>query len=139
MKKFLASMSAIACLSLVLMVPVFAHGTVGTAGNGLNANGTYNSGYSGINGTLTNNGNTMLDRTIGTRTGTNGTNMGTNNYGTFDTNRMNMNDTNGNRTRTNNYRATAATTDNDFDWGWLGLLGLIGLAGMRGKNRDEVR
>lgn len=135
MKKFLASLPVIACLSLFLMVPVYAEHTTG---NGLNANGT-----------LTNNGNTMYDRTIGTRTGTgmgtgigtgttNGTTAGTNNYGTYDTNRMNAYNTNGNRVGTNNYRANAAA-DNDFDWGWLGLLGLIGLAGMRGKNRDVAR
>jgi MYXO-CTERM domain-containing protein len=32
-----------------------------------------------------------------------------------------------------------ATTDteNDFDWGWLGLLGLAGLAGLLPKKRQE--
>lgn len=35
----------------------------------------------------------------------------------------------------NNYRTTA--TDNDIDWGWIGLLGLAGLAGLRGRNRDR--
>ncbi|GFR36952.1 hypothetical protein PRECH8_02480 [Insulibacter thermoxylanivorax] len=33
------------------------------------------------------------------------------------------------------YRTNA--TDNDTDWGWLGLLGLIGLAGMMGRGRDR--
>lgn len=28
-------------------------------------------------------------------------------------------------------------TENDFDWGWLGLLGLLGLAGLAGKKRSE--
>ncbi|MEQ9234729.1 WGxxGxxG family protein [Coleofasciculus sp. E2-BRE-01] len=28
-------------------------------------------------------------------------------------------------------------TENDFDWGWLGLLGLLGLAGLAGKKRKE--
>ncbi|MBE9125391.1 MULTISPECIES: WGxxGxxG family protein [unclassified Coleofasciculus] len=28
-------------------------------------------------------------------------------------------------------------TENDFDWGWLGLLGLLGLAGLAGKKRRE--
>jgi MYXO-CTERM domain-containing protein len=33
-----------------------------------------------------------------------------------------------------------ATTDteNDFDWGWLGLLGLAGLAGLLPKKRQET-
>ncbi|WP_232700265.1 WGxxGxxG family protein [Brevibacillus daliensis] len=35
----------------------------------------------------------------------------------------------------NNYRTTA--TDNDMDWGWIGLLGLAGLAGLTGRNRDR--
>lgn len=34
----------------------------------------------------------------------------------------------------NNYRTAA--TDNDVDWGWIGLLGLAGLFGLRGRNRD---
>ena len=29
------------------------------------------------------------------------------------------------------------TSDEGFDWGWLGLLGLIGLAGLRGRKRDD--
>jgi MYXO-CTERM domain-containing protein len=33
---------------------------------------------------------------------------------------------------------SAADTDNDFDWGWLGLLGLAGLAGLAGKKRRET-
>ncbi|KKD37504.1 MAG: WGxxGxxG family protein [Limnoraphis robusta] len=28
-------------------------------------------------------------------------------------------------------------SDDDFDWGWLGLLGLAGLAGLAGKKRDN--
>jgi hypothetical protein len=31
----------------------------------------------------------------------------------------------------------AADTDNDFDWGWLGLLGLPGLLGLAGLKRQE--
>lgn len=31
-----------------------------------------------------------------------------------------------------------ANTENDFDWGWLGLLGLAGLAGLAGKKRHET-
>ncbi|AFZ17018.1 WGxxGxxG family protein [Allocoleopsis franciscana] len=31
-----------------------------------------------------------------------------------------------------------AYTDNDFDWGWLGLLGLAGLAGLLPKKRHET-
>ena len=29
-------------------------------------------------------------------------------------------------------------TENDFDWGWLGLLGLTGLAGLAGRKRHET-
>jgi hypothetical protein len=38
----------------------------------------------------------------------------------------------------NNYQANAATNDNDFDWGWIGLAGLVGLAGLRGRNRERT-
>ena len=34
---------------------------------------------------------------------------------------------------------TVATTDDGFDWGWLGLLGLLGLAGLKGRGRDHDR
>lgn len=37
----------------------------------------------------------------------------------------------------NNYRVNAATDDDGFDWGWLGLLGLFGLAGARKRVRDR--
>lgn len=32
----------------------------------------------------------------------------------------------------------AVETENDFDWGWLGLLGLAGLAGLLPKKRHET-
>jgi MYXO-CTERM domain-containing protein len=32
---------------------------------------------------------------------------------------------------------TVADTDNDMDWGWIGLLGLLGLAGLA-RRRPEV-
>lgn len=32
---------------------------------------------------------------------------------------------------------TARTTDNGFDWGWLGLLGLVGLAGLMPRKHEE--
>ena len=34
---------------------------------------------------------------------------------------------------------TVVTTDDGFDWGWLGLLGLLGLAGLKGRDRDHDR
>ncbi|CAN5837888.1 hypothetical protein BH24DEI2_BH24DEI2_18290 [soil metagenome] len=34
--------------------------------------------------------------------------------------------------------AVVDTTDDGFDWGWLGLLGLLGLAGLGGRNRRDV-
>jgi MYXO-CTERM domain-containing protein len=52
------------------------------------------------------------------------------------TNHSLYNNTN-NGMNTNNYRATATTNSNNYDWGWLGLLGLIGLAGLRGRNRER--
>ncbi|MFU0507390.1 WGxxGxxG family protein [Pseudaminobacter sp. NGMCC 1.201702] len=30
-----------------------------------------------------------------------------------------------------------ATTDDDFDWGWIGLLGLVGLAGLAGRRHTS--
>ncbi|HAG83099.1 MAG TPA: hypothetical protein DCL61_18535 [Cyanobacteria bacterium UBA12227] len=32
----------------------------------------------------------------------------------------------------------AYETENDFDWGWLGLLGLAGLAGLAGRKRPDT-
>jgi MYXO-CTERM domain-containing protein len=32
---------------------------------------------------------------------------------------------------------TARTTDDGFDWGWLGLLGLVGLAGLIPRKHEE--
>lgn len=46
---------------------------------------------------------------------------------------------NGTTVNANNYRTTAATDDDGFDWGWLGLLGLFGLAGARNRNRERDR
>jgi MYXO-CTERM domain-containing protein len=47
-------------------------------------------------------------------------------------------------TTTDNTTTTAPSTgvdntntNNDFDWGWLGLLGLAGLAGLAGRKREE--
>lgn len=31
----------------------------------------------------------------------------------------------------------AVETEDEFDWGWLGLLGLIGLAGLAGRKRVD--
>lgn len=33
---------------------------------------------------------------------------------------------------------TVVTTDDGFDWGWLGLLGLLGLAGLKGRDHDRA-
>lgn len=38
--------------------------------------------------------------------------------------------------RTDNVDST--NTDDDFNWGWLGLLGLAGLAGLARQNRRET-
>lgn len=54
----------------------------------------------------------------------NGNTTGMNNYGT--------NNTGG------NYQTNAATDDNNFNWGWLGLAGLLGLTGLRGRNREKT-
>lgn len=45
--------------------------------------------------------------------------------------------TDNNANMDNNFRATAAT-DNNMDWGWLGLIGLLGLTGLRGRNRERT-
>lgn len=29
-------------------------------------------------------------------------------------------------------------TEDDFDWGWLGLIGLFGLAGLGGRKRQDT-
>jgi hypothetical protein len=36
-----------------------------------------------------------------------------------------------------NRTTTEVDTNDDFDWGWLGLLGLAGLAGLLPKKRQE--
>ncbi|MFD0670783.1 WGxxGxxG family protein [Cohnella sp. GCM10027633] len=137
-----------------------------TTGHGLAANGMTNNNVNNGNGVdlnpFDNNGNgtrlgndarrlgndvrSGLDRTFGTNgTGTYSPNgaVTNNGYGTYDRTRMNAYrgmSTTSNGVRTNNYRAAAATDNDDgFDWGWLGLLGLLGLAGMRGRSRDGVR
>jgi MYXO-CTERM domain-containing protein len=38
-----------------------------------------------------------------------------------------------------NYRTNATTTNNNNDWGWLGLLGLLGLVGLRRNNEEKHR
>ncbi|TYP73747.1 WGxxGxxG family protein [Paenibacillus methanolicus] len=69
-------------------------------------------------------------------TDNNNVNQGrTQGYGANDTRMMNTYGNNGN----NNLRAYAATDDDGFEWGWLGLLGLLGLAGMRAKDRHRDR
>jgi hypothetical protein len=46
-------------------------------------------------------------------------------------------DTNTQNTQTNS-DVRDVETENDFNWGWLGLLGLAGLAGLAGKKRHET-
>jgi hypothetical protein len=157
LRKFLVSLSVIASMCLVLMVPAYAEVMTGKSPVNTSTNGTTYKGSTGItgtpysinpgvNGTATNgvngtyNGMNVTNgynanNTLGNRTGT---------YGTYDSTRMNNyrpyntigNDVNS--LRTNTYR-TAATTTRSFNWGWLGLIGLFGLAGMRSRNRDEIR
>ncbi|TNJ62134.1 hypothetical protein FE784_32450 [Paenibacillus hemerocallicola] len=41
---------------------------------------------------------------------------------------------------TNNTTTRAyATTDNNRNWGWLGLVGLLGLAGMRNRSKNPEK
>jgi hypothetical protein len=40
-------------------------------------------------------------------------------------------------TTTGGSDVASADTDNDFDWGWLGLLGLSGLFGLIPRKREE--
>jgi MYXO-CTERM domain-containing protein len=42
---------------------------------------------------------------------------------------------NANNTTTRAY----ATTDNNRNWGWLGLVGLLGLAGMRNRSKNPEK
>jgi MYXO-CTERM domain-containing protein len=88
-------------------------GTTGVSGTGMSNYGT--TGYTSTS---------TPSSYIGTSStyGTNSTNYGTN--GTM---------------RGFNYRANAATNNNNGSWGWLGLLGLLGLAGLRSNNREEHR
>jgi MYXO-CTERM domain-containing protein len=89
-----------------------------------------------MNGTVSSPRTGTTTSTYGTTGETNG-NFNTN--GTPRNNTFGVNGVDGNRTgvyRPTNYRATAAT-DNDMDWGWLGLLGLLGLAGMRNRARND--
>jgi MYXO-CTERM domain-containing protein len=140
LRRFIASFIAIACFSLVLMIPAFAEGTTGTTGT--TSMNPYNAASRG----------TIYDGTVGTRSvpgtgygttgtgygttgtgyGTTGTGVGT--YGAYDTTRMNAYNPAGTR-----YRTTATTTGRNSNWGWLGLLGLFGLAGMRSRNREEIK
>jgi MYXO-CTERM domain-containing protein len=120
LRRFIASFIAIACFSLVLMIPAFAEGTTGM--------NPYNAATHG----------TVYDGTVGTRsvpgTGYGTTVTGTGTYGAYDTTRMNAYHPTGTR-----YRTTATTTGRNFSWGWLGLLGLFGLAGMRSRNREDIK
>jgi hypothetical protein len=42
-----------------------------------------------------------------------------------------------NTTTTTTGGSDVASTDNNFDWGWLGLLGLSGLFGLIPRKREE--
>jgi MYXO-CTERM domain-containing protein len=129
LKRFIASFIAIACFSLVLMIPAFAESTTGTM-NHYNRATTYGTGYDGTVGTRS--VPNVYDGTIGTRTGPTVTGTGT--YGAYDTTRMNAYNPRG-----THYRTTATTTTGRNNWGWLGLLGLFGLAGMRSRNREASK
>ncbi len=85
-----------------------------TTNRNMNANGNFTTRTGGNNGANVNNG--------------------TNNaYRRYATNSAGVGNTNMTSQR---LRAQAANTDNDMDWGWLGLLGLLGLAGLRNRNRE---
>jgi MYXO-CTERM domain-containing protein len=95
-------------------------GTTGTTGAGTTGTGTGIGGaLSGMGNSVRNYSDNMLDR-MNTYNNTNDTTG----YGF------------GGNYNTATYRTNAAT-DNDTDWGWLGLLGLLGLAGLRSRNRDK--
>jgi len=88
-------------------------------------------GTTGMNGTAN---RVMNDANYTTRTGGNNGAAGTNNaYRRYAVNSAGVGNTNMTSQR---LRAQAANTDNDMDWGWLGLLGLLGLAGLRNRNRE---
>lgn len=39
----------------------------------------------------------------------------------------------------NNTTHAYTTTDNNTNWGWLGLVGLLGLAGMRNRSKNPEK
>ncbi|MDF2716937.1 MAG: hypothetical protein K0R28_3862 [Paenibacillus sp.] len=46
---------------------------------------------------------------------------------------------NNNNNNANNTTRALATTDNNMDWGWIGLAGLLGLAGLRNRSRNPEK
>jgi MYXO-CTERM domain-containing protein len=50
-----------------------------------------------------------------------------------------MDGANNNNNNANNTTRAYATTDNDMDWGWIGLAGLLGLAGLRNRSKDPEK
>lgn len=46
---------------------------------------------------------------------------------------------NNNNNNGNNTTRAYATTDNNMDWGWIGLAGLLGLAGLRNRSKDPEK
>ncbi|MBW5447454.1 hypothetical protein GE107_15455 [Cohnella sp. CFH 77786] len=146
MNRQITSGLMVASVSLMLAVPAFAHGTT----TGMTATTTGTGTYAGT-------GTTTGTTYTGTGVGVNGMNrpfandgMVTNRYGTYGTttytndgitNRYGVNNYTGYNTTVTDgrYRTRAATTNRNYNWGWLGLLGLIGLAGMRGRNPERDR
>lgn len=152
MKRLVQSGLMVASMSLMLSVPAFANtpanGMTGANVNrtttGYHVNGTYTNGvatgvrdvtYGVANGVrdVTNGiANGVQDVTNGVTNGvrdvTNGTNVRDGNYTGYRTSSVN-----------NGRYRTTATTNRNYNWGWLGLLGLIGLAGMRSRNPERER
>lgn len=156
MKKAYAMLVAASLMLSAASVPAFAaehsskeevamdNGHTNSSKFGTNSYGNYDSISSTPNPINSNTFGVNRSNTYGTNNyGTYGTNSTvpnrTNNYNAT-TNQMKTYGTNSTGTgiHANNYRTLANDTDNDMDWGWLGLLGLAGLFGLRSRDRERT-
>lgn len=139
MKKLIKSGLLVAGVSLMFTVPAFAETSTGHSMTGAGMTGT-GTGVGTYSGTTTYNApGAVRNYTNGVLTnGYTATDGYTNNGITTNTGRYGVNNYTGYRTGYDGrYRTTAATTNRNYNWGWLGLLGLIGLAGMRSRNPER--
>lgn len=142
MRKISLFFCIVACMVMMLAVPVYANKT-----DGMSTKSTYDMRTNNLDGTApynstapystmtpyNNNGTAPYN---GTYNGTAPHHGTTRTYGVHDNvNNYRSTDMYNNTYRT---RAAATTTRTGMNWGWLGLLGLIGLAGMRSRDRERT-